>query len=105
MKGDLAPVRQGSTLRSPPPNMSLKISLGVAVRHERSILGISQGELARRSGLHRTYISDLERGARNPSIDSIERLARALHVSISELFERAGNGAGTSRTAGSKNTG
>jgi len=71
--------------------MSLKISLGVAVRHERSILGISQGELARRSGLHRTYISDLERGARNPSIENIEKLAQALDVPVAKLFERAGH--------------
>ena len=84
---------------------SLKTGLGAAIRRERSVLRISQGELASRAGLHRTYVSDLERGARNPSIDSIEKLARALHVSVSKLFERAGNGAGTSRTAGRKNTG
>ncbi|HUE50681.1 MAG TPA: helix-turn-helix transcriptional regulator [Candidatus Dormibacteraeota bacterium] len=84
---------------------SLKTGLGAAIRRERSVLRISQGELASRAGLHRTYVSDLERGARNPSIDSIEKLARALHVSVSKLFERAGNGAGTSSTAGRKNTG
>ena len=71
---------------------SLKAGLGAAIRRERSVLGISQGELAHRSGLHRTYVSDLERGARNPSIESIEKLARALHVSVAKLFERAGNG-------------
>jgi len=77
--------------------------LGRAIRRERSVLRISQGELASRAGLHRTYVSDLERGARNPSIDSIEKLARALHVSVSKLFERAGNG--TSRTGRRNNTG
>ena len=71
---------------------SLKAGLGAAIRHERSVLGISQEELAHRSGLHRTYVSDLERGSRNPSIDSIEKLARALQVSVSKLFEAAGNG-------------
>ncbi|PYL96090.1 MAG: transcriptional regulator [Verrucomicrobia bacterium] len=83
----------------------MKRGLGAAIRRERSVLRISQGELASRAGLHRTYVSDLERGARNPSIDSIEKLARALDVSVSKLFERAGNGAATSRTAGRKNTG
>ena len=39
------------------------------------------------AGLHRTYVSDLERGARNPSIESIEKLARALHVSVAKLFK------------------
>jgi transcriptional regulator with XRE-family HTH domain len=48
---------------------------------------MSQAELAQRAGLHRTYVSDLERGARNPSIGSIEKLARALHVSVAKLFE------------------
>ena len=84
---------------------SLKSGLGVAIRHERSVLGISQGELAERAGLHRTYVSDLERGERNPSIQSIEKLARALHVSVAKLFERADNGDRTSWTDGSKNTG
>ena len=71
---------------------SLKAGLGAAIRYERSVLGISQEELAYRSGLHRTYVSDLERGSRNPSIDSIEKLARALQISVSKLFEAAGNG-------------
>ena len=66
--------------------------MGTAIRHKRSALGISQGELALRAGLHRTYVSDLERGARNPSIESIEKLARALDVSVAKLFEAAGNG-------------
>ena len=83
---------------------SLKIGLGAAIRRERSLLGISQGELASRAGLHRTYVSDLERGARNPSIESVEKLARALHISVAKLFERAGNGDVTSQSGGSKNT-
>ena len=57
---------------------SLKAGLGAAIRDERSVLGISQEELAHRSQLHRTYISDLERGSRNPSIESMEKIARAL---------------------------
>ena len=84
---------------------SLKSGLGAAIKRERSNLGISQGELAERAGLHRTYVSDVERGTRNPSIQSVEKLARALHVSVAKLFERAGNGDGTSGTAGSKNAG
>jgi two-component system response regulator len=51
---------------------------------------MSQEELAARAGLHRTYISDVERGVRNPSIASIEKLAQALKLSISALFKRAG---------------
>jgi transcriptional regulator with XRE-family HTH domain len=69
--------------------INLKTLLGTAIKKQRSSLGISQEELAHRAGLHRTYVSDLERGARNPSIDSIEKIARALELSVSKLFEGA----------------
>ncbi len=72
--------------------IDLKTLLGMAIKTQRASLGISQEELAHRAGLHRTYVSDLERGARNPSIESIEKLAGALQVSVSNLFEGAGNG-------------
>lgn len=69
--------------------VQLKILLGNAIKSTRSALGISQEELAARAGLHRTYISDVERGVRNPSIAIVEKLAQALKLSISALFERA----------------
>lgn len=59
---------------------------GRAVKAMRNGLGMSQEELAWRAGLHRTYVSDVERGARNLSLESIEKLARALETSISHLF-------------------
>ncbi len=68
---------------------NVKTLFGVAVRTLRSQIGISQEELAHRAGLHRTYVSDIERGARNVSLESIERLARALEISVSALFSRA----------------
>jgi CheY-like chemotaxis protein len=70
----------------------LKRLFGTAIKSKRSELGISQEELAGRSGLHRTYISDVERGARNPSLESIEKLAGALDLSVSGLFHRADDG-------------
>jgi len=66
----------------------LKLILGNAIKEQRSALGISQEELASRAGLHRTYVSEVERGERNPSITSIEKLAQALEVSFTSLFER-----------------
>src|ERR1700686_2447630 len=78
--------------------IDLKALLGMAIKTERSVLGISQEELAHRAGLHRTYLSDVERGARNPSIESIEKLARALELSVATLFERAGNGNSATQT-------
>ena len=52
-------------------------------------MGISQEELAGRAGLHRTYVADIERGARNLSLANIEKLAKALDVSIPTLFSQA----------------
>jgi CheY-like chemotaxis protein len=72
----------------------LRVLLGVAIKIERGVQGISQEELAERSGLHRSYVSDLERGARNPSITSIEKLAQALKLSVPALFQRAGRNVG-----------
>src|ERR1700720_3186038 len=78
--------------------IDLKTLLGRAIKTQRTSLGISQEELAHRADLHRTYVSDLERGARNPSVDSIDKLARALEVSLSSLFEKASNGNGAKQT-------
>ena len=61
--------------------------LGAAIRKQRTFLRLSQEQLAIRSGLHRTYVSDVERGARNPSIKTIEKIAQALHVPVVKLFE------------------
>jgi transcriptional regulator with XRE-family HTH domain len=44
--------------------------------------------LAELAGIHRTYLSDVERGARNPILVVIERFAKALKLSVAELFSR-----------------
>jgi CheY-like chemotaxis protein len=75
--------------------VELKLLLGSAIKEQRSALGISQEELAARAGLHRTYVSEVERGERNPSIGSIEKLAQALEVSFTSLFERTGQPSGS----------
>lgn len=61
---------------------------GFAVRSCREGLGLTQEEFAERAGIHRTYLSDIERGSRNVSLLNIERLASALSMDISELFHR-----------------
>lgn len=75
--------------------IEFKSSLGEAIKKARSELRITQEELADRAGLHRTYVSDVERGRRNISLGSIEKLAVALDLSISKLFAQAGNGGRT----------
>lgn len=64
----------------------IMIRFGQAVRKVRREQGISQEELAERCGLHRTYISDVELGKRNVSLENIERIAISLNRSLVELF-------------------
>jgi CheY-like chemotaxis protein/DNA-binding XRE family transcriptional regulator len=70
-------------------SFDVKKPFGASVRTWRSRLGISQEELAGRAGLHRTYICDVERGARNVTLRSIEKLAQALEISVSTLLAYA----------------
>ena len=60
---------------------------GFAVKERREELGLTQEDLAERAGIHRTYLSDVERGSRNLSLVNIERLAAALSLRMSELFQ------------------
>lgn len=64
----------------------IMVRFGQAVRKIRRDQGISQEELAERCGLHRTYISDVELGKRNVSLENIERIAISLNISLVELF-------------------
>jgi two-component system, response regulator len=59
---------------------------GNSVKAWRNRLGFSQEVLAERADLHRTYISDVERGARNLSLESMTRLAAALNIPVAALF-------------------
>jgi len=70
------------------PARDIRTRFGIVVRARRNELGISQEDFAERAGLHRTYISDLERGQRNVSLENIEKLARALSLSIGDLMKR-----------------
>lgn len=63
------------------------ISFGKKVRELRNNQQLSQELLAEKSGLHRNYIGMVERGERNPSLINIDKLAKALNVSLSELFK------------------
>lgn len=67
--------------------MDIRRQLGLNVREIRDKRGWSQEELAFESGLHRTYISGIERGARNPTVLVLEQLASALGVAPARLLE------------------
>lgn len=63
-------------------------SIGQRIRNYRTTLGLSQEKLAELSGCHPTYIGQLERGEKNATLESIEKIAAALNVSLSTLFEK-----------------
>lgn len=65
------------------------IALGAAIRAARVERGISQEELAHRAGTDRSYLSSIERGAQNPGIVSILRMAHAMDMTATELFAEA----------------
>lgn len=62
-------------------------SFGKRVREIRFRKKLSQGDIARTLGVHRSYISGLERGMRNPSLLTIKKVAKALGVKPKELLE------------------
>ena len=68
-------------------NSDLLTAFGQAVRERRLLLGISQEKFADLCDLHRTYVSDVELGKRNVSLENIGVMAKALGVNISELFK------------------
>jgi transcriptional regulator with XRE-family HTH domain len=68
--------------------MDVRRLVGQNVRIYRTRLGISQEELAFRSALHRTYVSGVERGIRNPTVLIIERLADALEIEPPALLAK-----------------
>ena len=67
--------------------MDICEKFGKRVKKARNDMGVSQEELAHRADSNRTYISDVERGTRNPSIEVVERIAKALNVTIGSLLD------------------
>jgi transcriptional regulator with XRE-family HTH domain len=65
---------------------NVTVRFGKRLREVRTRKGISQEKLAELAGLHRTYVSSVERGERNISLVNIESLARALGVMMAELM-------------------
>jgi len=63
---------------------------GQRVRDERLKRGLSQEKLAEKAGLHRTYIGMIERAEKNITLINIERIAKALSISLDELLKGTG---------------
>ena len=66
--------------------MDAVVLLGLNVRKFRKLRGMTQEQLGLETEMERSYVSDLERGTRNPSVRAVERLARALGVELHQLL-------------------
>ncbi len=70
--------------------------IGQRIRNYRTAQGLSQEKLAELSGCHPTYIGQIERGEKNATLESIDKISSALHVPLSQLFEKLGGESGSS---------
>ena len=66
--------------------MDITPYVGPAFRHLREQTGLSQEALALNAGIDRTYVSGIERGVRNPSLKSMQRLAAELGITLDRVF-------------------
>lgn len=66
--------------------MNIKEQVGQRIRILRKDLNLSQEALALKSDVDRTYITDVENGRRNVSIEILERIIEALEISVSDFF-------------------
>ncbi|MBE0471625.1 MAG: helix-turn-helix transcriptional regulator [Methyloprofundus sp.] len=73
------------------PSSKIIAILSENILRLRTNIGLSQEELAFKSGLHRTYIGAVERGERNITISSLELIANALDVKLTTLLEKEDN--------------
>lgn len=71
--------------------------IGQRIRKYRNKLGLSQEKLAEHAGCHETYIGQVERGEKNATLESIEKIASALGVPLSQLFEKVGETDGNNK--------
>lgn len=62
--------------------------IGQRIRNHRLNQGLSQEKLAELSGCHPTYIGQIERGEKNATLESISKIAIALNISLSQLFDK-----------------
>ena len=69
------------------------MNLGVSIRKIRQAKGLSQGEMQKRTGILRSYLSRVENGHTVPSLATLQRLASAMGVALADFFAAEGEGA------------
>lgn len=73
--------------------------IGQRIRNYRTQKGLSQEKLAELAGCHPTYIGQLERGEKNATLESVEKITSAMDISLSELFDKLGKSGGNNIAA------
>ncbi|WDF55455.1 helix-turn-helix domain-containing protein [Mucilaginibacter sp. KACC 22063] len=66
--------------------MSIKAKIGLRIRECRKELGISQESLANKADIDRTYVTDVENGRRNISVENLEKILIALQIEFKDFF-------------------
>nr|WP_067063419.1 helix-turn-helix transcriptional regulator [Mucilaginibacter sp. L294] len=66
--------------------MSIKVKVGQRIKELRNEIGISQEALANKAEIDRTYVTDVENGRRNISIENLEKLVNALEIPFKDFF-------------------
>jgi transcriptional regulator with XRE-family HTH domain len=67
--------------------MRIKVNVGLRIRELRNQIGISQEALANKAEIDRTYVTDVENGRRNISIENLEKLVNALEIQFKDFFD------------------
>jgi transcriptional regulator with XRE-family HTH domain len=73
------------------------INIGETIRNYRLQKGMSQGDIEKRTGLLRCYLSRVENGHTIPSLDTLSKIAGAMEIALSQFFSEAGHGSNGSK--------
>lgn len=86
----LAVVSKSKQVSEPVEEVDLPHEVGAFIREQRERANLSLRRLAERAGVSNPYLSQIERGIRNPSAEILKRLSRALEISAETLYSKAG---------------
>jgi transcriptional regulator with XRE-family HTH domain len=75
-----------AALNTPPPEVTIAMSIGATIRTYRLQKGMSQGDIEKRTGLLRCYLSRVENGHTVPSLETLQKIAHALDLQLAEFF-------------------
>ena len=77
------------------PKEKPRVNIGEVIKSYRSQRGLSQGDIERRTGLLRCYLSRVENGHTIPSLDTLSKIAGAMEIALSQFFSESGHSNGS----------